>query len=184
MTTDPRALLDEYASEDRPYTVIARISGRVDTAFPDGRSAAGGLRGRGHQRDGRRGRRGERDGIEAAASVGVDRGRPDHRRRGRRHARGPVLGRGAGVPRQPYRDPERRQRHAGHQRPRQPHRLGRPHQRAQPRHVHAAVYPRGGAPAAGRARLSREGAGADRAARGDRAPAGGAGGEQLRATTP
>ena len=37
VTTDPRDLLDEYAPQDRPYTVIARISGKVGTAFPDGR---------------------------------------------------------------------------------------------------------------------------------------------------
>ena len=37
VTTDPRDLLDDYASQDRPYTVVARISGKVTTAFPDGR---------------------------------------------------------------------------------------------------------------------------------------------------
>ena len=37
VTTDPRDLLDDYASQDRPYTVVARISGKVRTAFPDGR---------------------------------------------------------------------------------------------------------------------------------------------------
>ena len=37
VTTDPRDLLDDYASQDRPYTVVARISGKVHTAFPDGR---------------------------------------------------------------------------------------------------------------------------------------------------
>ena len=37
VTTDPRDLLDDYASRDRPYTVAARISGKVRTAFPDGR---------------------------------------------------------------------------------------------------------------------------------------------------
>ena len=39
VTTDPRDLLDDYASQDRPYTVVARISGKVRTAFPDGRPA-------------------------------------------------------------------------------------------------------------------------------------------------
>ena len=39
VTTDPRVLLDDYASQDRPYTVVARISGKVGTAFPDGRPA-------------------------------------------------------------------------------------------------------------------------------------------------
>ena len=37
VTTDPRDLLDEYAPQDRPYTVVARVSGKVGTAFPDGR---------------------------------------------------------------------------------------------------------------------------------------------------
>ena len=37
VTTDPRDLLDDYDSQDRPYTVVARISGKVTTAFPDGR---------------------------------------------------------------------------------------------------------------------------------------------------
>ncbi len=37
VTTDPHDLLDDYASQDRPYTVVARISGKVRTAFPDGR---------------------------------------------------------------------------------------------------------------------------------------------------
>jgi len=37
VTTDPRDLLDDYAPQDRPYTVVARISGKVRTAFPDGR---------------------------------------------------------------------------------------------------------------------------------------------------
>ena len=37
VTTDPRDLLDEYVSQDRPYTVVARVSGKVGTAFPDGR---------------------------------------------------------------------------------------------------------------------------------------------------
>ena len=39
VTTDPRDLLDDYASQDRPYTVVARISGKARTAFPDGRPA-------------------------------------------------------------------------------------------------------------------------------------------------
>ena len=37
VTTDPRDLLDTYAPQDRPYTLVARISGKVRTAFPDGR---------------------------------------------------------------------------------------------------------------------------------------------------
>ena len=37
VTTDPRDLLDEYTPQDRPYTVVARISGKVGSAFPDGR---------------------------------------------------------------------------------------------------------------------------------------------------
>ena len=37
VTTDPRDLLDDYVSQDRPYTVIARVSGKVRTAFPEGR---------------------------------------------------------------------------------------------------------------------------------------------------
>ena len=37
VTTDPRDLLDDYVSQDHPYTVIARVSGKVRTAFPDGR---------------------------------------------------------------------------------------------------------------------------------------------------
>ena len=37
VTTDPRDLLDAYASQDRPYTMVARVSGKVRTAFPDGR---------------------------------------------------------------------------------------------------------------------------------------------------
>ena len=37
VTTDPRVLLDDYASQDRPYTVVARVAGKVATAFPDGR---------------------------------------------------------------------------------------------------------------------------------------------------
>ena len=37
VTTDPRDLLDDYASQDRPYTMVARVAGKVRTAFPDGR---------------------------------------------------------------------------------------------------------------------------------------------------
>ena len=37
VTTDPRDLLDQYASQDRPYTVVARVSGKIGTAFADGR---------------------------------------------------------------------------------------------------------------------------------------------------
>ena len=37
VTTDPRDLLDDYVSQEHPYTVVARISGKVRTAFPDGR---------------------------------------------------------------------------------------------------------------------------------------------------
>ena len=37
VTTDPRDLLDAYTSQDRAYTVVARVSGKVGTAFPDGR---------------------------------------------------------------------------------------------------------------------------------------------------
>ena len=37
VTTDPRDLLDEYTSQDRAYTIVARVSGKVRTAFPDGR---------------------------------------------------------------------------------------------------------------------------------------------------
>ena len=40
VTTDPRDLLDEYTSQDRAYTVVARVSGKVRTAFPDGRPPA------------------------------------------------------------------------------------------------------------------------------------------------
>ena len=36
VTTDPRDLLDQYESNDRAYTVAARISGKAGTAFPDG----------------------------------------------------------------------------------------------------------------------------------------------------
>ena len=37
VTTDPNDLLDAYASQDRPYTIVARVAGKVRTAFPDGR---------------------------------------------------------------------------------------------------------------------------------------------------
>ena len=37
VTTDPRDLLDAYTPQDRAYTVVARVSGKVHTAFPDGR---------------------------------------------------------------------------------------------------------------------------------------------------
>ena len=37
VTTDPRDLLDRYTPEDRAYTMAARVSGKVGTAFPDGR---------------------------------------------------------------------------------------------------------------------------------------------------
>ena len=37
VTTDPRDLLDAYASQGRAYAMVARVSGRVRTAFPDGR---------------------------------------------------------------------------------------------------------------------------------------------------
>ena len=37
VTTDPRVLLDDYASQDLAYTMVARVSGKVATAFPDGR---------------------------------------------------------------------------------------------------------------------------------------------------
>ena len=37
VTTDPRDLLDQYTPQDRAYTMIARISGKVGTAFPNGR---------------------------------------------------------------------------------------------------------------------------------------------------
>jgi len=37
VTTDPRDLLDHYTPQGRPYTVVARVSGKVRTAFPDGR---------------------------------------------------------------------------------------------------------------------------------------------------
>ena len=39
VTTDPRDLLDRYTTEDRAYTMAARVSGKVRTAFPDGRPA-------------------------------------------------------------------------------------------------------------------------------------------------
>ena len=35
--SDPRELLDEYTPQDRTYTMVARLSGKVGTAFPDGR---------------------------------------------------------------------------------------------------------------------------------------------------
>ena len=35
--TDPSVLFDEFVSEGRSYTIAARISGVVNTAFPDGR---------------------------------------------------------------------------------------------------------------------------------------------------
>ena len=35
--SDPRELLDEYAPRDRAYTMVARVSGKVGTAFPGGR---------------------------------------------------------------------------------------------------------------------------------------------------
>ena len=37
VTTDPRDLLDEYTPQDQAYTVVARISGKIGTAFPGGR---------------------------------------------------------------------------------------------------------------------------------------------------
>ena len=37
VTTDPRDLLDDYESRNRPYTIVARVAGKVRTAFPDGR---------------------------------------------------------------------------------------------------------------------------------------------------
>ena len=36
VTTDPNELLDAYAAQDRAYTIVARVSGKVRTAFPDG----------------------------------------------------------------------------------------------------------------------------------------------------
>ncbi len=38
--TDPSVLFDEFVSEDRSYTIAARVSGIVNTAFPDGRPVA------------------------------------------------------------------------------------------------------------------------------------------------
>lgn len=35
--TDPSVLFDEFVSEDRSFTIAARVSGVVNTAFPDGR---------------------------------------------------------------------------------------------------------------------------------------------------
>ena len=40
VTTDPRDLLDAYSPQDRAYTLVARLSGKVRTAFPDGRPLA------------------------------------------------------------------------------------------------------------------------------------------------
>ena len=37
VTTDPRDLLDEYTSAGHAYTLAARVSGKVRTAFPEGR---------------------------------------------------------------------------------------------------------------------------------------------------
>ena len=37
VTTDPRDLLDHYTPQGSPYTVVARVSGKVRSAFPDGR---------------------------------------------------------------------------------------------------------------------------------------------------
>ena len=37
VTTDPRDLLDEYTPADGPFTLVARVSGKVRTAFPEGR---------------------------------------------------------------------------------------------------------------------------------------------------
>ena len=37
VTTDPRDLLDHYTPQGSPYTVVARVSGKVRTAFPGGR---------------------------------------------------------------------------------------------------------------------------------------------------
>ena len=37
VTTDPSDLLDDYTPRDHAYTVVARVSGKVGTAFPDGR---------------------------------------------------------------------------------------------------------------------------------------------------
>ena len=35
--TDPSVLFDEFVSEDRSFTIAARVSGAIETAFPDGR---------------------------------------------------------------------------------------------------------------------------------------------------
>ena len=35
--TDPSVLFDEFVSEDRSFTIAARVSGVIETAFPDGR---------------------------------------------------------------------------------------------------------------------------------------------------
>ena len=37
VTTDPRDLLDHYTPQGSPYTVVARVSGKIRSAFPDGR---------------------------------------------------------------------------------------------------------------------------------------------------
>ncbi|MEX0963236.1 MAG: Gldg family protein [Pseudohongiellaceae bacterium] len=37
--TDPSVLFDEFVSEDRSFTIAARVSGVIDTAFPEGRPA-------------------------------------------------------------------------------------------------------------------------------------------------
>ena len=37
VTTDPHDLLDQYTPEDRAYTMVARVSGKISTAFPNGR---------------------------------------------------------------------------------------------------------------------------------------------------
>src|SRR5690606_2175487 len=34
--TDPTILIDEFESDDRRYAIAARVSGQVQTAFPDG----------------------------------------------------------------------------------------------------------------------------------------------------
>ena len=41
VTTDPRDLLDHYTPQGSPYTVVARVSGKVRSAFPDGRPLPG-----------------------------------------------------------------------------------------------------------------------------------------------
>jgi len=38
--TDPTILIDEFESDDRRYAIAARVSGQVQTAFPDGQPAA------------------------------------------------------------------------------------------------------------------------------------------------